>query len=197
MYRWLCLTALLASVGCDEPAPSPANTGIVPAIEEAAKAPITKKAVEKEMAAAGDGPDCPTYLREVKQACADHYAKGLDVNCHTSITNVNTAIKQGKGELFKDPTGKDPDVAAKAGAKMCAMMGKRLREQVAKAATSTPPPKCVALGKKLEASCFARVGTADYPQQCSGIVMTTTKFNEQSDKICEMQMAMSAQLLGK
>lgn len=181
--RWMVLAVATMVCGCDKPAPP------APADQPDNPLPLTKEAVQKEMKAADDGPDCATFVKEVQQACRDHYARGLDVNCNTFITSANTAMKQKGGGLFKDPSGKNPDAARQAGVKMCAMMGKRLRKAVGGAATAAPGPNCVKLGKSLETPCFAKIGTPGYDDRCNGLLVATTKLGEQSDKMCEMQMA--------
>jgi len=173
--RFFLAALTLAAFGCDKSENASATS---------TAAPTTKKVVEKELAAAGDGPDCPTFLAEVKAACRDHYAKGLDVNCQTFLTQVNVAIEQGNGELF---VADQPAAAAKAGARMCAMMGKRLRTKVAAAASTPTGPKCQALGQKLDQYCFAKIGTKDFPRGCSGIILATTRFNDKAETTCELQ----------
>jgi len=132
-------------------------------------------------------------VSEVQQACRDHYAKGLDVDCHSFITSTNTAIKQRGGELFNDPSGKNPTAAEKAGEKMCTMTGKRLRAAVAKGASTAPAPGCVELGGYLDGRCFTHIGTSVYNDHCTGPLLLTKKVD--SDATCTSQLAAARQLL--
>jgi hypothetical protein len=133
-----------------------------------------------------DGPDCQTLVADVRQACLDHYLEGLDVDCHSFITSTNVAVMQSGGALFKNPSGKNPAVASRAGAVMCASTGKKLRAAIAAAAKTPPPPGCKALGRALDEPCFRKIGTPDYQGRCSGHLIATKKVP--SDAMCSVQL---------
>jgi len=156
----MLLALMLFTVACEDK-PAPAKSQPV--------TPPTKNEVAKKMAAGT--PDCPTFVNEVRDACTKRFQSGLEIDCHEYATKANMAVKQKRGKLVKDPTGKNTE---RAGDRMCAMFGKRLREDIAKSATASPTgPKCKELGQRLRARCFSKLGDPAYDTQCSGVLIAT------------------------
>mgnify|MGYP001817664908 CR=1 FL=1 len=173
MKGWILIGFALA-VGCEEQpkaddTPTDDPSGISKRPVDTQK-PANTKAV--------DGPDCKTFAKEVRQACSDHYSKGLDVNCNTLIAQVTTTVLQTEGKE-----------------EMCARMGSRLRTKVAAAKSAVPGPNCVALGKTLDEKCFDKIGETPYPPKCNALIIATTKWREGADKLCENQRTMAKNLL--
>lgn len=186
MHKTICsfVVAVALLSGCDkadEGAKSEATT--TPEVE----APPSRQEIEEEVEAAADGPDCETFVAEVRQACQARFANGIDVDCHGYITKANTAIKQKSGKLFNDPTGKRDTTGA--GDRMCATFGIDLREDVAAAKTiEASGEQCAALGEVLDAKCFAKIGTPEYPFSCSGPLIVVKRGGENLEKLCESQL---------
>jgi len=183
----MTLFVVLTASACDEAAEQSAPQQPAP-LEAGKQARVTKESGKAE-----EGPDCATYLSEVKHACRAHYQRGLDVDCYSLITAANIAIKQRGGELFTDTTGKNPTAAERAGDMLCKRNGARLREAVVKAASTTPAPGCVELGSYLDARCFEKIGAAAYDDNCAGPIMVTRKVD--SDEACKAQLGAAQQLL--
>ncbi len=132
------------------------------------------------------GPDCPTFVKEVRAACNAWLTSGLDIDCHGFTTKANTAVSQASGKLFKDPTGKHD--TRPAGDRMCAKYGLDLREAVNKADKLESGPNCTDLAKKLDERCFAKIGTDDYPAICRGTLIALKSAKKDREVFCKTQL---------
>ena len=183
MRNFVCLIlgVVALSSACDKTEKTESPT--VPEVE----APPSQEEIQEQAAKASDGPDCETFVNEVRQACQSRFATGLDVDCHGYVTKANTAIKQKSGKLFNDPTGKRDTTSA--GDRMCGTFGTKLREEVAAAKTiEASGEKCAALGEVLDEKCFAKIGTPDYAFSCSGPLIALKRVGADLEKMCDAQL---------
>lgn len=130
---------------------------------------IPKITTEPAASAQGgvDGPDCPTFLAEVRQACNARLREGVDVDCHGFIMKAN----------------KQPDEQT------CAQLGAELREAVAAAGTIETGPDCAALGARLDQSCFSKIGTPDYAMTCDAPLIALKRVTTDRNAKCGVQLA--------
>ncbi len=162
--RFLVTAALsICAIGCEKEEAVPET----PEVTEA-KVEAVKKQVKRDIADSKDGPDCDTYVAEVQAACRDRYQKGLLIDCHKAMTTARVTL------------GSKSESAKKT---MCAMQGKKLREEVAAAKTADAGPKCKALGTAIDNRCISKLGTPEYDGQCVGVLVSTGKSSSKLDEM--------------
>ncbi len=163
MLARICTTALFVfACGC--------NNGA--AKNQPGSAP-TRQRTDDELVKSADGPDCKTFLVEVRKACMNRYQNGIEVDCHTYAIKANMAMRQ----------------KSKVTERMCAMFGKELRQQVKaaqKPATATGE-KCRELAKRLDARCFSKLGDPHYDDACDGVLTATAA--KLDDTVCATHMS--------
>ena len=129
--------------------------------------------------------DCATLASEVRQACSDRYAKGLQFDCDEYAGTVSMYATP-------RPGGTESENTARVRAEMCARIGSEFQQARAAAAVAPTVPACVSLGKFLDKQCFKLIGQPGYNgRQCDQWLASSRPLTEQACSIT-LQMAAGA-----
>lgn len=175
-HSWILALIAASALGCSKQ-PEPAGQAATPPPAGAASG---------QEPGAGGALDCATLASEVRQACSDRYAKGLQFDCDQYAATVSMYAAP-------RPGGTESDSEARARAEMCARMGAEFR-QARDAATTTPTvPACVALGELLDERCFSQIGQLGYnSRRCDQWLSSSRQMTEHA---CANTQQMATQAL--